>query len=405
MTKEGSPFADLLRSHLMMGTRPGRPMGRRWSNKEFAHATGVIERTVRNWITGRSTPPELATIERELFGNDLALHSAEVEALRRAYDDARLRRPSANKPGPVSASASQTVEIVSHSDAVGHLGAYELDHLPISAALTIHSVSYGEGARILSIPGEALRWLPLDTAQITQAGEYGGPSRFLPQDPGELGTAEETASLLLPRNFRVSVSCAEADWGVQLYVCTDMPYGNFPNYPRNWPFTLNGVLGQGGVAAFVDRWGKLHPRNAVGLGGELGCAALVTVVAFHGREAVCRTPYFVVVRKGIRYPDDRWQSRETGGPILSPSDSIADARFVFQSWETAGQSKDLFVADFNGLRMCNLNEADETALETFEDDGGREVIRWVDKDHIQFCTNARGNGFGEIVVRRDCAAL
>jgi tetratricopeptide (TPR) repeat protein len=66
-------FAALLDWHLDFGTRPkGHPdrPGKRWGNKEFAHAVGgVSERSVRNWRTGRNLPVDLGTIERELFGD------------------------------------------------------------------------------------------------------------------------------------------------------------------------------------------------------------------------------------------------------------------------------------------------------------------------------------------------
>ena len=84
----GGSFAQLLDWHLKFGTRPGgnpdRP-GLRWNNEGFAGAVGVSERTVRNWRTGRNPPVDLASIERELFGNSVAFNQWRGH-LRLAYD-------------------------------------------------------------------------------------------------------------------------------------------------------------------------------------------------------------------------------------------------------------------------------------------------------------------------------
>lgn len=398
-------LAQIINSHMQKGTRPGNVangLATQWRPGDLAAETGKDERTVRNWMNACSRPPSLAPLEKAFFGKNLSLHYADVVALRQAYAAGGRKGEKVDVFAGLVAPPPHKLQ--PRSDAPGQLSAHELDHLPINPMVTILAVSYGEGPRVIDIPGDALSRLAPDQKQLLDNGDYGGPSRYVPNSSKDPGTVASTESLYLPRKFRVSIDCAEANYGVQLYTCTDMPYGAQPVFPKHWPLTINGVLGVGGIAAFLDRRGKPYPRNEIGLGGELGCAALLTVVAFREREPMFRTPYFVVVRKGIRYPDDRWRSTITGGPVLSPSDSIESARFVFQSWETKGLNKDLFVADFNGQRMCNLNAADETALETFDDDDGCEVIRWIDKEHIQFCTYANGNGFGEIAVRRDCAA-
>lgn len=86
-------FAQLLDWHLSRGTRPkGTPkfLGKPWTDKELAGATGVTQKTVNNWRNGR-TLPDIAPIERELFGDNPA-YSAWQEELRTAHHAARVQR-------------------------------------------------------------------------------------------------------------------------------------------------------------------------------------------------------------------------------------------------------------------------------------------------------------------------
>src|SRR5258708_541379 len=84
-------FARLLDWHLTRGTRPtGDPdtPGRQWTNKELASRLGNDERSVRNLRTGRNVPPEIVSIERELFGDNPGYAAWRAE-LREAHRVAR----------------------------------------------------------------------------------------------------------------------------------------------------------------------------------------------------------------------------------------------------------------------------------------------------------------------------
>jgi tetratricopeptide (TPR) repeat protein len=87
----GWSFARLLDWHLTRGTRPtGDPdtPGRQWTNKELASRLGNDERTIRNWRTCRNVPPEIVSIERELFGDNPGYAAWRAE-LREAHRIAR----------------------------------------------------------------------------------------------------------------------------------------------------------------------------------------------------------------------------------------------------------------------------------------------------------------------------
>jgi hypothetical protein len=113
-------FAELLDWHLSRGTRPtGSPESPRtqWTNKEFGFQVGVNERTVRNWRAGRTTPPEIASIERELFGEN-PVYNFWREELREAHRAVQIDKPNsaiAKESGdpnrPVSTEASTDKQI------------------------------------------------------------------------------------------------------------------------------------------------------------------------------------------------------------------------------------------------------------------------------------------------------
>jgi tetratricopeptide (TPR) repeat protein len=103
-------FARLLDWHLTRGTRPTGDLdtpGRQWTNKELASRLGNDERTIRNWRSGRNVPPEIVSIERELFGDNLGYASWRAE-LREAHRSARVSEATQDGTG-----ASEWASIIS----------------------------------------------------------------------------------------------------------------------------------------------------------------------------------------------------------------------------------------------------------------------------------------------------
>jgi len=103
-------FARLLDWHLTRGTRPtGDPdmPGRQWTNKELASRLGNDERSIRNWRTGRNVPPEIVSIERELFGDSPGYAAWRAE-FREAHRVARASEPAQDGTG-----ASKPASIIS----------------------------------------------------------------------------------------------------------------------------------------------------------------------------------------------------------------------------------------------------------------------------------------------------
>src|SRR5208337_256517 len=78
----GGDFAKLLDWHLIWGTRPKGSPERRgvpWRDKDFGAAGSarspdedVCRKNAKNWRTGKARPNDIASIERELFGQNPA---------------------------------------------------------------------------------------------------------------------------------------------------------------------------------------------------------------------------------------------------------------------------------------------------------------------------------------------
>jgi tetratricopeptide (TPR) repeat protein len=103
----GWSFARRLDWHLTRGTRPtGDPdtPGRQWTNKELASRLGNDERTIRNWRTGRNVPPEIVSIERELFGDNpqYAAWRAELREAHRGAGASETTQDGTGAPKPAS---------------------------------------------------------------------------------------------------------------------------------------------------------------------------------------------------------------------------------------------------------------------------------------------------------------
>jgi hypothetical protein len=164
-------------------------------------------------------------------------------------------------------------------------------------------------------------------------------------------------------------------------------------------FSLNAKIGRGGIADFVDPSGALHLAHEIFSGLPIGTIAALTVIEFAHNKPIHRTPYFVVVRKGIRYPDDFWFP-ETRKPIINTrAKDISNSRFAFQSRQSNGNSTDVFAADFDGARMRDLSKKSQTASDGLRDRLGKIVGRWVRKDTVEFDSMRRGRH--QLVRKKD----
>jgi hypothetical protein len=389
-------FRALLHAHFQ-DDRPGKTTVRAQKVESFAADIGQSSTSVYRWLSGKSVPNEIERTIGVLYGQN---HKKLSGAALVFYEAWKVVHGQKKKAGRKPKPRPSPIQLFDRS-AIGQtlLPAY-LDAIPISADLKVEGVEFGEGCRVETIAGEALAWLDPEVRLTDAGGRYDGSTRFVPGERLARERAEGAAGLLLPRLVRILGRRPDPRWEVQVYIITDTSYLNGAAVAGQTAFVLDGVIGKGGLAAFVNRWGSVIPRDAIEIGEGLGCAAVFSVVGFADGVAVGRSPYFVGVRAGIRYPDDVWASPATGAPILSRPE-LERARFLFQSWEADGGSRDVFAADFNGGRMTNLNRDDEPALDALVDEDGQAVAEFIGGRRVAMASNINGNGFLETVVRTD----
>lgn len=284
----------------------------------------------------------------------------------------------------------------------------QLDMLPVSPKLSIKRISYGDEINQHIVEVDQLYILPDETKFLSNNRVPTNIVELVMRQQGGLDSISKTREVFVPEDVEI-IGEKQDDMKnhyAQIYVCTDIPYSaTHPNSQGDSSFRATCQIGMGGIAAFVDRYDDLRPCSQFEIGGGIGCVAVILAVAYKGRIPVFKSSGILVIRKGIRFPDDVWLSAQTNRPICSTAGDISKGRFIFQSRESKGASFDIFVADYNGKRMCNLNAGDESAWDGFQDETGREVACWTDDGQIKFCTRSGGLGYGRIVTRPDCLGI
>lgn len=374
----------------------------RWSQDECAYRVGVSSKTIGRWVRGEVAPDgtNLGLLETALFGSDLEQHIAEREELRAL---ARLGRFNADNPERSSAGRVQLLRkrvVADQTEDLPTLTYDEIDHLPADEPWTFDEIRYGEGAQIVSVPGSDLFYLPAGARLLDARGNLRPLTGYFPEDRAELDALATEKEIFFPRRVTVS-GIKRAEETVKLFACTNQSYDGGVDARNAETFSAEAFLGLGGLAAFLDRQGEFVPRTDIYLGGNLSCVVVLVAVAYLDRRPICRSPYCLTIRKGIRYPDDVWLSPVTGRPKFSGPDPVT-ARFLFQSRESKGESTDMFAANFNGTVLVNLNATDWSAWDGFQDEDGNDCVSW-DGRRVTFASMVNGNGFIERITREDAS--
>lgn len=280
----------------------------------------------------------------------------------------------------------------------------KIETLDVMTSPKIESISYGEGIQVENIT-DRLRVLPASTVLPVEYVPYDGRSGHVIKslfEDDEIVRIGEQYQIFVPHKITIGGRKQIAGNTVAAYLCTDIFYlfGIDPDQ-NSETFSITGFVGRGGIADFVDPNGIPQNWNQYILGDGAGSVGVLTIVEFSDMQPTERSAYTLVVRKGIRYPDDYWCSAVSGKPFTPIGiQDLTTTRFIFQSRQPNGNSTDVFVADFNGERMCNLTRKDIQRYDGVLDSGGREVARWIDKTTIQYCSLREGAR--RIIQRRDC---
>ena len=369
------------------------------NHSRFANETRVSYKTVSRWINGYIPPTDtnLGMIELVLFGPDAEVHADERAELRRLVALGRYNQEHTDLRQAARVQALRAY-VVADTETLPSLTYQEIDRLMVDEAWTFDTIRYGEGTQIVVVPGHRLWWQPADTRLLDAEGNLKPLTDYFPTGEHALNAIAEAHDVYFPRRVLISGLKRERET-VRIFACTNHAYENGLDARVGETFEADAFLGLGGIAAFLDRDGNFLPRDPIYMGLPLSCVVVLLAVAYENRRPICRTPYCLTIRKGIRYPDDEWINPATGRPVFSSSDPVT-ARFLFQSREPNGDSTDMFAANFNGSVSVNLNATDPSAWDGFTDDHGKNCVSWVG-DRVTFASYVNGNGFAEKITRED----
>jgi hypothetical protein len=278
-----------------------------------------------------------------------------------------------------------------------------IEEIEVNESLTIGEIQYGEGTQIEYITENKLLSLQKDLKIPQEFVSSDGRRKCILNllfDKSQLKALKENENAHFPSNVIIKGKTSVQDSTVAVYFCTDTFYLNDYDKPINGYFELACKFGRGGISAFVDNYGNYQIENRFLAGDGFGAIGLLVVVEFKNNLPICRSPFVIGIRRGIRYPDDIWLSKETNKPLTFETEDINNSRFIFMSRQPNGSSTDIFVADFDGTNMCNLTKKNETSYDGFYDEKGNEVARWVNKEIIRYCSVK--NGKREIRETIDC---
>jgi hypothetical protein len=360
---------------------------------------GVSDSAVRQWLRGDYIPEKsLGLIQKALFGPSPDQFREQIGEMADVCRQCIYRR---DEKHPLPESRSDLMAPRRYSDTSGDIGSLnysDIDALPVEDKWRFNAIHYGQGVQMVEVPGQLLYWLDPAVKMADTHGEAKSLTAYFPETPDELERLAEKTELFFPRRIVVT-GPKRQNALVRIFACTNIPYENGLDDSDGTHFEAEAMLGQGGISAFVDRNGAMRRRSVVDMGDGLGCVVALVAIAYVHRRPSYRSPYCLVIRKGIRHPDDVWISPATGQPVFS-SPEPAEGRFLFQSRESKGGSTDMFTANFNGSRLFNLNVDDQTAWDGFTDEDGRNLTSWTG-NRVTFGSRVTGKGFIEQIIRED----
>jgi DNA-binding phage protein len=360
---------------------------------DIAERSGVNRDQIRNWLQGKTRRPRMDNVKK------FVRHATNLQTAADSSDQAVQYWGAAMKRGLMAAPVSGAQVLVPFGQrrpVAPPLPMAKLDTLPVSSAVEIDSITIGEGFHTRVVSGARLCFLPSESKLLDPSGNHKPSSGWAPSSLAACDALHQRAHLYVPRKFSLN---GRRTGSVRLFICTDQIYEQAVDDSDSPAFTLDGQLGIGGIAAFIDRSGHVRPANGSEPAAGLGCAGIACVVAFDRGSPQYRSEYVLLIRRGIRDIDDVYLTRDEK-PIATSCRDIAGSRFLFQSREVAGSSCDVFSADYNGKRMACLNSDEPSAWDGFQYDD-REVASWIRPRHAQFFSCSTGVGFPQPVVRED----
>jgi hypothetical protein len=126
----------------------------------------------------------------------------------------------------------------------------------------------------------------------------------------------------------------------------------------------------------------------------VGAVYVLGVVEVQDGQIVAKSPYYVVKRTGIRFPEDVWFLRTRSGftPILSKPGDPINSRVAFESPLNSGTGlPEIYSSDFWGYELRNLSK-NPNGVDGFIPPNG-DVSKsggWVNDTVLKFYSDRKG---------------
>ncbi len=182
---------------------------------------------------------------------------------------------------------------------------------------------------------------------------------------------------------------------VWAYVASDDFYlQGFPDLRgNNKAYEVRCEIGGHGISEYVNSLdGKVYPstdHNEL-LGNGVGAVYVLGIVEVIGGRVIARSPFYVVKRKGIRFPDDVWYEikDEVVIPLLSDSAKPFEARVAFQSSpDPVHIPTHVFTASFFGYEVRDLTLNPDRFEGFLAPDGAFcDSSGWISTNSLRYCT-------------------
>jgi hypothetical protein len=156
-------------------------------------------------------------------------------------------------------------------------------------------------------------------------------------------------------------------------------------------------VGGHGISEYVDPSnGEFYPstgQNEI-LGEGTGAIYILGVVEVLKGKIVARSPYYLVKRRGIRFPDDVWFAPRDRRlvPFLSNPAEPLRARVAFQSSPDPEHiPTHIFTCNFLGYEARDLAQS-HNRFEGFLTPEGRPCasVGWSSRSSVRYCTKEKG---------------
>lgn len=274
---------------------------------------------------------------------------------------------------------------------------------PVTLTSRVNQIQFGEGHSVRQLP--LLVWphptLPKQWSGLDRKLHAHTKSVLLEVSATDLPAAPQEVVLRGTRTVAGSV--------VWAYVASDDFY--LQGYPdlhgERSGYEVRCKVGNRGLSEFVDSiTGQLFVSTGYNeiLGGGTGAIYVLGVVESREGNIVAKSPYYLVKRKGIRFPEDVWfmPANRALVPLLSNPTEPLNSRVAFQSpLNSTTDMPEVFTCNFFGYDIRNLSNNPQRFDGFISSDGKPfESVGWVDHSALQYCTEREGGWLRLRIVDR-----